>query len=271
MMRQPHRGGGRGATGDSESLRVGAHRGGGCGRGRGNGSGRGSLTVTRFDPSASTWDSSAGVVNSSATARTATGDDNEEVATGTAPSPRDRRKKRKAVADVNPTFAQVFRGGPRRRESDLPERDDEGQEMVLPTEPGVEEGHASGLPWLSSLGKVPGSPAPSEPERPIEETVSGELGWLTSLKASGGKPSAGVAPTPLPGATGATQATSYVGKPLENVPPFWRTAPSEQLEHELQQKRSALWLRLKRLSKDAKRMEQKYGRARAKPQQMGLL
>ncbi|CAE7866989.1 avt5 [Symbiodinium microadriaticum] len=70
---------------------------------------------------------------------------------------RKKKAKRQSSADqrveVAPAFARVFKGGPKRRESDLPVQEDEGVEEV----PGAEEGGSAdvavpGGAWLASLG-----------------------------------------------------------------------------------------------------------------------
>jgi len=56
-------------------------------------------------------------------------------------------------------------------------------------------------------------------------------------------------------------AAAIVGKALA-IPPFWRTAPAEELERELRRNRAPLLQHMKRLAKDAKRADQRRGRLR---------
>mmetsp|Transcript_113561 Transcript_113561/g.321576 ORF Transcript_113561/g.321576 Transcript_113561/m.321576 type:complete len:261 (-) Transcript_113561:183-965(-) len=258
-MMAARRGGGRGAAGDGGSVLGDAPRGGGPARGRGFGRGS-SLVVTRFNPA------TAFAADSSDAARKEGGD--EAAAEGDGPLRKKSRKAGQESIEVKATFARVFKGGPRRKEADLPEGEDEGQEAVI-EEPPAEEGGGGGLPWLSSLGAAPGSPAPSDDDRPAAPAASGELSWLTSLKTAGSRPPGGKAPAPTSGAAGASQdpaaATGHIGKPLDGVPPFWRVTDRGQLEHELKEKRGALLKRIRRLAKDAERREARFGHVKRKP------
>ncbi|CAJ1433547.1 unnamed protein product [Effrenium voratum] len=147
-----------------------------------------------------------------------------------------KRQKVKQIAEVAPTFARVFKGGPKRRESDLPVQEDEGVEEA----PVAPEAAPADLSWLTSLVAEAPEPKPAE-----------ELDWLTSLKAPKAKPKASQVQDGQP-------KRFDDGRALP-IPPFWRTAPLEQLEKDLLQLRERMLPRIKRMAKDAQRAEQKRG------------
>jgi len=253
---------------------------GGCGRGSGHGRGRGwapaasvsvgcsSLLVARFDPGAA-----KSVAGDESTSR------KEELATAVESSIRPRKKRcvkpnedqstgdctnGQSTSLVNPFFARIFRGGPRRRQADLPEQEDEGQEAApFVGDDNQDEGR---LQWLNSLGatggQVEGAPQPTETD------AAGEVDWLRSLRSSSDLKSRGPtskvtvqSPSEMEEAEPPleTAANAYAGKPLP-IPPFWRTSTMAELEREFQNERRELLLRTKRMAKDAKRKEQRRGR-----------
>mmetsp|Transcript_49494 Transcript_49494/g.80256 ORF Transcript_49494/g.80256 Transcript_49494/m.80256 type:complete len:222 (+) Transcript_49494:106-771(+) len=152
------------------------------------------------------------------------------------------------MSDVNPAFARVFRGGPKRGESDLPVQEDEGLQEI-PKAPDAEAaGNGGGVSWLTSLLGIKAE----EPSSAVSE-----LGWLGSLKASAsGKPPR--VKEELEQAEMEAPATSLLGKALP-IPPFWRLASEEEMEEALRKQRPAMLLRIRRLAKDARRAEQRRG------------
>merc|ERR1711920_639683 len=108
--------------------------------------------------------------------------------------------------------------------------------------------------WLLSLGAESNEPAN------VEEDVD----WLSSLTGSSAK-----AAQPIAVSVDVSKSEkkvsdavlAYVGKPLP-IPPFWRTAPKEQLDKQLQRERPLLLERMRRMAKDARRTAQRLGRLR---------
>mmetsp|Transcript_61944 Transcript_61944/g.192407 ORF Transcript_61944/g.192407 Transcript_61944/m.192407 type:complete len:282 (-) Transcript_61944:48-893(-) len=216
------------------------------GRGtQGAGRGRGGLLVSRFQPAPA------------AKARPAP--EPQE------PPQQKRRRAPKAELKVDPRFARVFKGGPRRKEADLPEQEDEGRQEA----PAASEEARGGAPpdWLTSLGAegaAVGEDAGAAAEAP---TGAPGLDWLTSL--TGARPAAPATQGVLPDAVGAGRlsaaARAYVGKALP-IPPFWRTSTEEQLEQKFLNECSSQLERLRRMAKDSRRVAAKRGRLRVKPQ-----
>lgn len=256
--------GGRGHRGADEAPPRASPLGGGA---------RGGLLVARFDPLAA------------ARSKGGDADPTQDPATPSAPSaaPAAARRKRKkseaealsqgaydGLAKVNPLFARVFRGGPQRAASFLPVGEDEGKEVVFEEPPPVPES-AGGDSWLSSLGaEAPGSAegeaavvAETLPARTAEPASA--VDWLTSIGAAKGKASGMPAAEQAVVAAGlaagelSPAAAAVVGKALD-IPPFWRTAPKEELERELRRNRAPLLHHMKRLAKDARRSNKQKGR-----------
>lgn len=186
-------------------------------------------------------------------------------------------------ADINPKFAKLFRGGPRRKEADLPEREDEDEKVVSEKEPlHVESG---GVDWLTSLGdsQEQGDAAEhSEPDQPKGDTneqsssAPGALDWLKSIGAVGSRQSSRThvsASAPLVADLAAVMGKQFaegrsrlspavadsIGKPLE-VPVFWRTATVSEVEAEMIKSRPSLMEHMKKTHKRALRFENLRGR-----------
>mmetsp|Transcript_58890 Transcript_58890/g.127370 ORF Transcript_58890/g.127370 Transcript_58890/m.127370 type:complete len:254 (-) Transcript_58890:43-804(-) len=217
---------------------------GGSGRGRGRGlAARGvgkGLVVARFNPAAQ---------------------NTEEPEKKEPRAVRRASPQRTAVraAEVNPTFARVFQGGPRRRESGLPTKEDEGHEGVSSVAT-VASTDAVGSDWLSSLGSA------AAEDKPISASKPSSVDWLGTLT---GGPARGQDSTPstavaVPASEDISQLeeAEWVGKALP-IPPFWRMLPRGQLEQKLESERPVLAQMVRRRAKDSKRVER--GRSGTRP------
>lgn len=178
----------------------------GQGGGRGLFGGQGGLLVSRFEPAASAPEGER--------------DDPKVISKPSqGKSGKKRKKDHTEGIAVAPTFAYVFKGGPRRKEADLPEREEDRRELHLP--PQEDQRNDSTGDWLTSLGG------------PADEQAQGDMGksdnkvcavdWLTTLKST--------AHISVGAATGSSREQSptlaaYMGQPLP-IPPFWRTASEE--------------------------------------------
>jgi len=231
-----------------------AGQGGGLGAG-----GRGGLLVSRFTP----VQAKAAQAEPPAEAASSSRPGEDE---GKASKKRRRKEEEDTVtANLNPAFARVFRGGPRRKEADLPDMGDEGVEEVPAAPPQEQDGGAT-AGWLTSLGEAPDEPAAAPPAEP--ERGPADIDWLGSLKgvtAPGG--AAAAAGKGKEAGVGVAQPSAAVaawaGKPLD-IAPFWRTQPEEELLEVFLEQQSELWQRMRRLARDAKRREEKRGRVRAR-------
>jgi len=222
--------------------KQGASRGSGPARARDWDARRSTLLVSRFQPAPKASERSEGAGNSNR-------DDEEEEGE---PKEKKKRKKKKVdpgeSVDVNPIFARAFPGGPRRKEADLPEREDEAQEAApeAPAEP--DTGNVAD--WLTSIGTsvepVAGQNAQSAP--------AAEIDWLSSIVSAdavvaGSKPSS------------SSTLNAYAGKPLP-IAPFWRTAMVDELNAMLERQKSGLWGRMNRMKRDADRTQRKRGKVK---------
>merc|ERR1719272_1233694 len=151
-------------------------------------------------------------------------------------------------------FAQIFRGGPNRRESDLPVVEEE-EGVELEVEVPQDAADDSGLAWLTSLGDEDAA------EVEAEEKLKEELGWLSSIKPE--KKGERRAPEVVTGyvAKPSAAAAAYKGKALP-IPPFWRMAERKDIERRFRYERPDLLQRWKRMSKDAQRSEKRRGKLR---------
>merc|ERR1712129_119634 len=150
--------------------------------------------------------------------------------------------------DVNPTFARVFPGGPRRKEADLPEREDKGDEEVPEVPAGEDTGNV--VDWLTSLG----TSADHESGQLAQPAAVAEVDWLSSI-VSADAVVAGSKMQP------SSSLLAYTGKPLP-IPPFWRTASADELNAQLTRQKTGLWARMRRMKTDAHRIQKKRGKVK---------
>jgi len=240
-----------GRRGTSRGAASGASRGSGPGRGRGwDAARRSSLLVSRFQPVQS---SAPKASEPTAGAGNSNGDNEKEKEKES--EPKEKKKKRKAKkadpgesVDVNPVFARAFPGGPRRKEADLPEREDEGEEEA--PEATAEDSTGNVVDWLTSLGTE------NEAGKLAQPAAVEEVDWLSSIVSA----DAVVAGSKLqPSST----LLAHVGKPLP-IPPFWRTASADELNAQLTRQKARLWDRMKRMRMDANRVQKKRGKVKVR-------
>mmetsp|Transcript_21425 Transcript_21425/g.32069 ORF Transcript_21425/g.32069 Transcript_21425/m.32069 type:complete len:254 (+) Transcript_21425:140-901(+) len=184
------------------------------------------------------------------------------------------------VANVNPFFARLFRGGPQREASFLPAGEDEGKEATVEEVKQITTSVEAGADdWLSSIGgeAAPEAPAAKEDDEEEDDMIAsqqrddlvgdGTLSWLKSIGAvMTSSKIAATDPTAIEIGRGrkrqhelSAAAKMVVGKALE-VQPFWRTASNKTLEKDLLENREAFLEHSRRLVKDSRRLEKKQGR-----------
>eukprot|EP00929_Paragymnodinium_shiwhaense_P109554 TRINITY_DN76023_c0_g1_i1.p1 TRINITY_DN76023_c0_g1~~TRINITY_DN76023_c0_g1_i1.p1 ORF type:complete len:310 (+),score=76.09 TRINITY_DN76023_c0_g1_i1:82-1011(+) len=266
------------SAGASASSTVDTSSGGGAsqgsGRGRGlagsgRGSGRGALVTARFKPGGG-GSSGGGKAPASATAPAA--QKMPKTAAG-ASSAAAAAEEESATVEVKSSFARIFKGGAKRREAGfegefLKEEEEGVEEVPEPLELTTPQTGAT-LSWLTSLGADSAAvveEADAADEAPAAVDVSSvdvtslELGWLGSIGGGPGKAKAAAISTVASVASGgvwtpslSAAAEAYVGKPLP-IPPLWSTAPRHVLKKELMRDRPILLSRMRRMSRDAKRM-----------------
>jgi len=235
--------------------------GGGNGGARGSagrGGGTSKLVVGRFDPTSVTREAN------------------------TAPKAKRARQERRPVdkaepdgiASVNPFFARVFRGGPKRKEADLPEREDEGREALSDEAPEAAEPSAATADWLSSLAVEGGGEAEEADGKDSAGVAPSALDWLSSIGAVGGKAKS-AAPAPPPATSDdrtveqddvdlpplPAAASKYAGVALP-IPPFWRSEPLKKLDRRVRENRRTLLPAMRRLVREARKNDPRKGRAR---------
>lgn len=217
------------------------------GRDRGHVGGRGlfgvqgGLLVSRFEPAASA----------------PVGDIDDPKMVTEPPQGKSGKKRKKDHGEgiaVAPTFAYVFKGGPRRKEADLPEREEDRRELHLP--PQEDQCNDNAGDWLTSLVGSADEQARGDTSKSVGRV--GAVDWLTTLKST--------ADISVGAAAGTAREQSptlaaYMGQPLP-IPPFWRTASEEDLTEKLSNERSALWNWMKANKKKALKTEKKRGSRR---------
>lgn len=204
---------------------------------------------------------------------------------GAEPEPRGdspRREPLERSVKVKPGFASFFKQSldkapPPGEDEKQPAGVEPSSKPAQPdSEPATTQGStsvaASGLPWLTSLsGQAPAEATPPTQPDPEPATQQGGEGaavdgasWLRSLtgpapvlapllpKGDGDESSTGQASLPRL----SKAARSWVGKALP-VAPFWRTRTVAEVEREHYEEKEEILDRVKKIARDAKRMEQK--------------